>query len=80
MATIKVPFVVRDRVRDAARAAHLTQAQLIEDEERRKAESWGCAQPRPPTRSIWTTPAEAEPRYFCSTTSRSPLPGLEVGE
>ncbi len=42
VATIKVPRVVRDRVRDAARAAHLTQAQLIEEmlEERRKAEFW----------------------------------------
>ena len=30
VATIKVPRVVRDRVRDAARAAHLTQGQLME--------------------------------------------------
>lgn len=42
MATIKVPREVRDGVRTAARAAHLTQGQLIEEmlRDRRKAEFW----------------------------------------
>lgn len=42
MATIKVPREVRDHVRDAARAAKVTQGQLIEQllEQRRKADFW----------------------------------------
>ena len=38
MATIKVPRALRDRVRDAARDADLTQGQLIE--QREKALFW----------------------------------------
>jgi hypothetical protein len=41
-ATIKVPRAVHTAVRDAARAAHVTQGELIEEmlRERRKAEFW----------------------------------------
>jgi antitoxin MazE7 len=44
MATIRVPRVVRDRLRDAAKAAHLTPGQLIEEmlDQRRKAAFWAA--------------------------------------
>lgn len=44
LATIRVPRVVRDRLRDAAKAAHLTQGQLIEEmlDQRRKAAFWAA--------------------------------------
>jgi hypothetical protein len=44
MATIKVPREVRDRVRDAARADHLTQGQFIEEtlRQRRRARFWAA--------------------------------------
>lgn len=44
MATIRVPRAVRDRLRDAAKAAHLTDSQLIEEmlDQRRKAEFWAA--------------------------------------
>ena len=44
LATIRVPRVVRDRLRDAAKAAHLTQGQLIEEmlDQRRNAAYWAA--------------------------------------
>lgn len=62
VATIKVPRVVRDRVRDAARAAHLTQAQLIEEmlEERRKAEFWAALEAETPDQAYLDDIAEAD--------------------
>ncbi|MFZ2427994.1 MAG: hypothetical protein WAZ15_09475 [Propioniciclava sp.] len=60
--SIKVPRVVRDRVRDAARAAHLTQAQLIEEmlEERRKAEFWAALEAETPDQEYLDDLAEAD--------------------
>lgn len=42
LATIKVPAAVRDELRDAARAAHLTQGQLIKEllAESKKTQFW----------------------------------------
>nr|WP_300144336.1 hypothetical protein [Propionicimonas sp.] len=65
VATIKVPRVVRDRVRDAARAAHLTQAQLIEEmlEERRKAEFWAALEAETPDREYLNELAETDAAF-----------------
>lgn len=65
VATIKVPRVVRDRVRDAARAAHLTQAQLIEEmlEERRKAEFWAALEAETPDQEYLDDLAEADAAF-----------------
>lgn len=54
MATIKVPRVVRDRLRGVAREGCLTQAQLIEEmlEKGRKAEFWAALEAETPTRRI----------------------------
>lgn len=65
VATIKVPRVVRDRVRDAARAAHLTQAQLIEEmlEARRKAEFWAALEAETPDEEYLDGLAEADAAF-----------------
>jgi len=65
VATIKVPRVVRDRVRDAARAAHLTQAQLIEEmlEERRKAQFWAALEAETPDQEYLDDLAEADSAF-----------------
>ena len=65
VATIKVPRAVRDRVRDAARAAHLTQGQLIEEmlEQRRKAEFWAALEAETPDREYLDGLAEADAAF-----------------
>lgn len=65
VATIKVPRAVRDRVRDAARAAHLTQAQLIEEmlEERRKATFWAALEAETPDQEYLDELAEADEAF-----------------
>ncbi|MFT4217876.1 MAG: hypothetical protein QM619_11945 [Micropruina sp.] len=65
VATIKVPRVVRDRVRDAARAAHLTQGQLIEEmlEQRRKAEFWAALEAETPDQEYLDELAEADTAF-----------------
>lgn len=65
VATIKVPRVVRDRVRDAARSAHLTQGQLIEEmlEQRRKAEFWAALEAETPDREYLDGLAEADAAF-----------------
>lgn len=62
VATIKVPRVVRDRIRDAARAAHLTQGQLIEEmlEARCKAEFWSALEAETPDQEYVDDLAEAD--------------------
>lgn len=69
VATIKVPRVVRDRVRDAARAAHLTQAQLIEEmlEERRKAEFWAALEAETPDQEYLDDLVEADTAFAGDT-------------
>lgn len=65
MATIKVPRVVRDRVRDAARAAHLTQGQLIEEmlEQRRRSEFWVALEAETPDQEYLDDLAEADAAF-----------------
>ena len=65
VATIKVPRVVRDRVRDAARAAHLTQGQLIEEmlDERRKVEFWAALEAETPDRECLDELADADAAF-----------------
>jgi hypothetical protein len=66
MATIKVPRVVRDHVRDAARAAHLTQGQLIEEmlEQRRRAEFWDRLEAEKPDQEYLDELAEADGAFM----------------
>ena len=65
VATIKVPRVVRDRVRDAARAAHLTQGQLIEEmlEQRRRSEFWAALEAEVPDQEYLDELAEADAAF-----------------
>lgn len=65
MATIKVPRAVRDRVRDAARAAHLTQGQLIEEmlEQRRRSEFWAALEAETPDREYLDDLVEADAAF-----------------
>lgn len=62
MATIRVRREVSDRVRDAARAARLTQGQLIEEmlHQRRKAEFWVALEAETPDREYLDELAEAD--------------------
>ena len=66
MATIKVPRAVRDRVRDAARAAHLTQGQLIEQmlRERRRAAFWAALEAEAPDQGYLDELAEADAAFL----------------
>lgn len=65
VSTIKVPRAVRDRVRDAARAAHLTQGQLIEQmlDQRRKAEFWAALEAETPDQEYLDELAEADAAF-----------------
>lgn len=65
VATIKVPRAVRDRVRDAARAAHLTQGQLIEEmlEQRRRSEFWAALEAETPDREYLDDLVEADAAF-----------------
>lgn len=65
MATIKVPRRVRDKVRDAAKAAHVTQGQLIEEllQERRKAEFWGALESETPDKAYLDELDEADQAF-----------------
>jgi hypothetical protein len=62
MAAIRVPRVVRDRLRDAAKAAHMTQGQLVEEmlDLRRKAEFWAALAVENPDREYLDELAEAD--------------------
>ncbi|NLE97757.1 MAG: hypothetical protein GX596_07180 [Propionibacterium sp.] len=62
MVTIKVPRGVRDKVRDAAQAAHVTQGQLIEEllRERRKAEFWATLESEIPDKEYLDELDEAD--------------------
>jgi len=81
VATIKVPRVVRDRVRDAARAAHLTQAQLIEEmlEERRKAEFWAALEAETPDQEYLDDLAAEADAAFAGDAEES-IARFEAGE
>lgn len=65
MATIRVPRVVRDRLRDADTAAHLTQGQLIEEMlgQRRKAEFWAALEAEIPDKEYLDDLAEADAAF-----------------
>lgn len=69
MATIKVPRQVRDHVRDAARAASVTQGQLIEDllRERRKAQFWAGLEAEVPDRAYLDSLDEADAAFAADT-------------
>ncbi len=72
LATIRVPRVVRDRLRDAAKAAHLTQGQLIEEmlDQRRKSEFWAALEAETPDREYLDELAQAD-TAFSSDAERS---------
>ena len=65
MATIRVPRAVRDRLRDAAKAAHLTDSQLIEEmlDQRRKAEFWAALEAETPDQEYLDDLAEADAAF-----------------
>ncbi len=65
MATIKVTREVRDKIRDAAQAAHVTQGQLIEDllQERRKAEFWAALESETPDKAYLEELDEADQAF-----------------
>lgn len=65
VAIIKVPRLVRGRVRDAARAAHLTPAKLIEEmlDDRRKAEFWAALEAGIPDQEYLDDLAEADAAF-----------------
>jgi len=69
MATIKVPREVRDKVRDAAQAAHVTQGRLIEDllQERRKAEFWSALESETPDKAYLDELDEADQAFAADT-------------
>ena len=69
LATIKVPRVVRDEVRDAARAARLTQGQLIEEmlKARRKAEFWAALEAEAPDQEYLDDLDEADAAFAADT-------------
>lgn len=80
MATIKVPRVVRDHVRDAARAAHLTQGQLIEEmlEARIKAEFWAALDAELPDQEYLEELAEADSAF--ASDAEDSIARYEAGE
>lgn len=61
MATNKVPRQVRDEVREAAKAARLTQGQLIEEmlQEWRKAQFWAALEAESPDQEYLASLGEA---------------------
>lgn len=65
MATIRVSRVVRDRLRDAAKAAHLTDGQLIAEmlDQRRKAEFWAALEAEIPDKESPDELAEADAAF-----------------
>jgi|UPI00040DE6C2 hypothetical protein len=65
MATIKVPRAVRDQVRDAAHADHVTQGQLIEQMlgERRKARFWAALEAETPDKEFLDSLDEADSAF-----------------
>lgn len=65
IATIKVPRDVRDQVRDAARAAHVTQGQLLEEllRERRKAQFWTALEAETPDQEYLKELNEADEAF-----------------
>lgn len=62
MVTIKVPMAVRDEVRSAARAAHLTQGQLIAEmlRARHKADFWAALEAETPDQEYLEELAKAD--------------------
>ena len=65
MVTIRVSRVVRDRLRDAAKAARLTDSQLIEEmlDQRRKAEFWAALEAEIPDQESLDGLAEADAAF-----------------
>jgi hypothetical protein len=65
MATIRVSRVVRERLRDAAKAARLTYSQLIEEmlDQRRKAEFWAALEAEIPDKGSLDELAEADAAF-----------------
>ena len=80
MATIKVPRAVRDHVRDAARAAHVTQGQLIEEmlQARIKAEFWAALDAESPDEEYLMGLAEADAAFAGDT--EDAVARFEAGE
>lgn len=80
MTTIKVPSEVRNAVRDAARAANLTQAQLIEEmlRERARAEFWSALEAEEPDQEYLSGLAQAD-AAFAGDTERA-LATFESGQ
>ncbi len=80
MATIRVRRVVRDRLRDAAKAAHLTPGQLIEEmlDQRRKAAFWAALEAEAPDRGYLDELAETDAVFIADAEER--LAQFEAGQ
>lgn len=80
MATIRVPRVVRDRLRDAAKAAHLTPGQLIEEmlDQRRKAAFWAALEAETADQLYRDELAEADAVFVADAEER--LAQFEAGQ
>ena len=80
LATIRVPRVVRDRLRDAAKAAHLTQGQLIEEmlDQRRKAALWAALEAETADQVYRDELAEADAVFVADAEER--LAQFEAGQ
>lgn len=65
MATIRVSRVVSERLRDAAKAAHLTDSQLVEEmlDQRRKSEFWAALEAEIPDKESLDELAEADAAF-----------------
>ncbi|SPD85582.1 hypothetical protein [Micropruina glycogenica] len=80
LATIRVPRVVRDRLRDAAKAAHLTQGQLIEEmlDQRRKAAFWAALEAETADQVYREELVEADEAFIADAEER--LAQFEAGQ
>lgn len=80
LATIRVPRVVRDRLRDAAKADHLTQGQLIEEmlDQRRKAAFWAALEAETADQVYREELVEADEAFIADAEER--LAQFEAGQ
>ncbi len=80
MTTIKVSVAVHDSVRDAARAAHVTQGQLIEEmlRERRKAQFWAALDAESPDQEYLDSLREADAAF--ASDAEDAITAFEAGE
>lgn len=79
---IKVPRMVRDQVRDAAKAAHVTQGQLIEEllREHRKAQFWAALDAESPDQEYLDSLTEADAAFAAEAEAGDAIARFEAGE